>query len=420
MTAQTTPVGAQFGWPGHTSWYEQVENNSGQAIVLQQGAQTPATSILPLRRADTVFDLKIAHSIAQTVTANSQTITTSAYFPYNLVGPHSLSLNGKYQVYNVQSGIDIAILNAYRSWRSPQRRNTLYAAPVALPYSAQSNLVSSGTYTDTSPTLQFALDYPLAIFFDEYFNLDSQSKITAIAHETYVSPQYFNLLGQDVLPNLNYSPLLGANTDQAPYVATGVGTAATASGTATLDIRRLATFGVDATQPGDQAPTWQWNYAFQSQRAALAGQSSYQIPLRAFVGNGGAGQILSFFIRMFDPAAGSGVGAPIDLSTLSTSSGAPAITITKGNGAVLYQDSAATMQRRTFDQHDLRLPIGVILYDLALDERNHVTNARAHNLALNDLNVTLNFTSPTSSSAYAVIGVETLTYLPSQTPTTVG
>jgi hypothetical protein len=249
---------------------------------------------------------------------------------------------------------------------------------------------------------------PAAQWFDKYYDLANTGEPMSQAHPALVSPQYMAGTTRVIVPQVFLNQGLGATTDIAPVGTTTntptSDTASTFSGTATLRLRRRSVY---AGNPAVLPPVYAWQYRWKTQRFSLAGVSRYDILLPL-----DTGQLLSTYVRLFDPLAANG-GAPININVVSR--------MNLQYGAGLFWFDAQTIggttaselvQELWLKQHGNMLPQGVLAFDLALDERGLMTNARA----LNTLNtagilVHLEFTATLSASAYAVLGTESLVYV---------
>jgi hypothetical protein len=87
------------------------------------------------------------------------------------------------------------------------------------------------------------------------------------------------------------------------------------------------------------------------------------------------------FVRLWDPAAAAGLGAPIGLANLTR------VNVQFGSGLLRFdaQTNGGTVRRRAapaqwLENHDALLPPGVFAFDLALDERGRMSNKRALNV----------------------------------------
>lgn len=407
-TAKNAPrVGQFFGIPGVTRWTYQPDNNSGLQTVVSQTNSKNALNIIPFYQTDIAFGWKLWHQLAQTSTVGvGGTVNQSQYAPYNTFGPLKLTVNKLYSPIDVQSGIDLAIYNFYRPMRGLDYggASSLYTAPIGMPNSVvnQANAVATNAYTLTqaSPVVPFEL--PVSLWLDEYFDLTMNGDIAGVDHRVFVSPLYMSGEARVVTPQISYNPGFAANSDQGPFVTSGsFTTQPTYVVTSTLQFNRVGVYASNnlVTMP----KVYNWRLALTSKQIAVGNTNKIKIPLRIAL-NPGGGQLLSLFVRLYDPSSGV-FGAPVPLSTVSQ------IIVTYGSGIVRFFDTVADMQARVMDQHNIILPQGVILYDLALDESQRLTNARALNLYLTDVFIEIDFSTNPSVASYAVLFAETLTFV---------
>jgi hypothetical protein len=132
----------------------------------------------------------------------------------------------------------------------------------------------------------------------------------------------------------------------------------------------------------------------------IGGRSIVDIPLQAVAQ---PGQILLVYVRMWDPAANGGLGAPININVVTRCQ------LQYGSGLLRFDDTPKQAQRRIMSQHGLLLPVGVIAWDLGTDQYGRVSNAGALNtLTTAGVNIHLEFTAAQSASSYVVVGTELL------------
>lgn len=408
-TAQAPQLeqGALFGFPGVTRWTEQADINDGITTTLSQAANVPVTGLLPFRQTDIVFGWRYIQQITNTEADGTDTVATSAYFPYNFGGPFQLNITNLYNLIDVQSMFDIATLNFIRPMIGFDQRGKagLMTAPQAFPYNPQANLVTAGNYTRASTPLNIEYDIPASIWFDEYVELDANANIIGVAHRVPVSPLYMSGTAREVYPQATMNAAVGASFDTSPYVVTTVGGGAhiSFSGSVLHKWQRLGIYGTK--NPPEMPTVFNWRYAYVSRRVAVNGQQTLTIPLKSVINNGGGGQVLSISARLFDPAVGTG-GAVVNVNTLASTR------LLYGSSLVRFQDNIFPFhQARIIDQHDVLLPGGMVLYDLARDYNGKITNATALNAYTTDISLELNFTSAPTTTAYAVVAVEYLTYV---------
>lgn len=404
---QSVRPGEMFNLPGVTRWTEQFDLNDSTTQALAGGSSTPFTGLLPFRTTDIVFCWFWGLTINQSVTTGGTGISLSQYFPFNFVQQFQLLVSNLYDVIDVQSGIDLALFNTIRPYRMQNVGNVEYTSPAVWPYAPETTVQPSspantasafGTpYVQTSTGMLIKYQVPIALWFDEYFELDRDGSILAVANRIPVSPFYMSGTARNVTPTIVGALVNGSNNDAGPgnLGSTGVFTSASM----VSRWRRSAMYGTKV--PQEMPVVWNWRYALVSRRFFLGAVSLIDIPLKSVVNNGGGGQILSVFFRFFDPTA----NAAIDLNTIKEGK------LLYGSGLIRFDDLPDQNMQRFYEQHNIRLPVGIWVWDLAQDENGRITNARTLNLYTTDVTVHFDFTGTLSTTAYVVVGVEYLAYV---------
>jgi hypothetical protein len=409
--ANSSQAGALFGLPGITRPTEQAENNDGLAITPAAATQTTVTGMVPFKQTDVIKAWRAEFTVNATYAAGTTTLNLSQYFPYNFVGPLSLQYQGQWSPINVQSGIDAAIFQSYRPYQYGEQlngRNLLDTSPASLPYNAQANLVSASNYTAASTKFQFTLDLPGGLDFDRYFPIGPDGSLLSTAPmKAFVSPQYMAGSARIVTPSITMNQLVSSGagtTDVVPIYGSGTQTTpASVSGVSgSIGFQRVGWY--QPTGASDSPVIMNWQYTRQSRQYSIAGRSTVDLPIPL------NGQILSVFVRLYDPAANTistvAYGAPISVANVSKAQ------VLYGSGLYRFQDTPLRAQERFMRQHQFLPPQGVIIWDMAQQNDGLITNAEVLNtMTTAGCTVHLEFTGAQSSSAYAVIGVEALTYV---------
>lgn len=425
---QMQPLPGQYfdvpGIPGgQTQWTEQDDTTSNLSTTLSSSVQVPIQGIQQYRQTDVVSDWVMSLLVAQTYTAGTgQTLTASPYAPYNVIGPVKQVIQNQYSSVDVESGIDLYIFNTIRPYRDGSwvTGNNNYANPQGSPVGgtaqgylttslAQANQVNAAQWATTTTAYSLLLRMPAAQWFDAYYDLAITGEPTAPPHPALVSPQFQAGTTRNITPQIFLNPGFGPTLDVSPVNTTTLtptsDSASTYSGSSTLRIRRKATY---AGNPAVQPPVYAWQYRWKTQRFGVGGLSRTDllVPLDT-------GQLLSIYVRLFDPSASGGLGAPINVNTVTR------FNLQYGSGLFAFDaqtignDLASKyVQARWVDQHGALLPQGVLAIDLAIDERNQVSNKRALNtLTTAGILLHLEFSGALSSTAYAVMGTESLVYV---------
>lgn len=425
---QAAPLPGQYfmvpGIPGgSTQWTEQDETTVGNSTTRSQGAQVQVLGIQQMRQTDVVMSWEAQIQLADTYTAGTgQTLTGSAYAPWNSIGATKLLIQNQYASIDVESGIDIYIFGLIRPFDTPSmfNGNNAYANPAGSPVGgtatgyadtalAQANQVNAAAWSTSSTTYNLVWRLPAGQWFDRYTDLAVDGTPLSMGTPALVSPQYMAGTTRVITLSMFMNPGFGTTSDQGPATTTALvasgDTASTYSGTSLLRLRRRAVY---AGNPAVQPPVYAWQYRQKTQRFSLSGvsQATIQIPLDT-------GQLLGTYIRMFDPSADSSVGAPINVNTVTR------FNLQYGSGLYYYDSqtngnmAAGTLAQAQFTrQHGSLLPQGVLAIDLALDERGQLTNAKALNtLTTAGILIYVSFSGTLSATAYAVLGTESLVYV---------
>lgn len=418
---QAVAPGAYFDVPGlaggATQWTEQDDTTTNQATVHASGQQVPIQGILPYRQTDIVTDWYLQLAVAQTYTVGTSAFTASAYAPYNLIGPVKQLIQNQYASVEVESGIDLYIFNLARPYDASE------ASTVVNVYSdvagsqlggtagagyltaalAQVNQINAAQWSTATTAYMLILRLPASQWFDAYWDLAITGEPVNNPHPALVSPQYLAGTTRNITPQFTINPGNAAVTDGGPVnISAGTGTYV---GSSVLRLRRR---GIYAGQAAASPPVYAWQYRWHTQRFSASGVSrlDLNVPLDT-------GQILFIYQRLFDPSAAAGLGAPVNINTVTR------FNLQYGSGLLRFDaqsfgtnTAAALVQRQWFAKHGNLLPAGVMGVDLALDERKNLTNARALN-TLTTAGVLLHseFTAALSATAYAVLGTESLVYV---------
>jgi hypothetical protein len=412
--------GAYFDVPGipggSSQWTEQDDTTSNQVTTHLSASQVPISGIIPYKQTDVVLDWFMHLNVAQTYTAGTSVLTASAYAPYNLIGPVKQLIQNQYASIDVESGIDLYIFNLIRPYDFAEivGGTNNYSNPEGDPVGgtatgylttalAQVNQVNAAQWATGTTAYNLMLRLPAGQWFDVYYDMTVEGAPASQPHPAHVSPQYMAGTTRVIAPSIFINPGNAATTDLGP-VNIGAGTG-TYAGSSSLRLRRRAVY---AGQLPTSPPVYAWQYRWKTQRFSASGQSRLDInvPLDT-------GQVLSLYVRMFDPAAAAGLGAPININTVSRANVQYGSALLRFDAQTIGNTTAAALiQRQWLAKHNNMLPAGVLAWDLALDERMQMTNARALNtLTTAGILVHLEWTGTLSTSAYVVLGTESLVYV---------
>lgn len=401
MTQQTAQPGALYGVPGVTQRFEQKDTTLADVVTLNKTAAVNWNTIQPFQQTDVVHWWELELGWANTYTlGTAATAALSPYAPYNLLQNPSIQMQGQYKPVDCQSGVDLAIFQSYRPMRGSAQMASqplLGANPANTWANAafpQANQVAAPNMTVTTSPVPIYLELPGCLWFDQYWDLGEDGTVNGPPISTYVSPQYMSGGQRVVKFKTQYAPGIPANADTGPIVISG-GTLSAFSSTVTGTTRRN---GVYAQQdPAAMPPVFNWQYQRHSFQFPVNGKTKAAIPLTDY------GQILSVFVRFFDPTA----NAPINVTNITKAQ------LLYGSNLPRFDDDIESMQKRFLDQHGFLPPVGTVIWDTALtDTGGYITNAKAINTLTNaNVNAYFEFASSLSATAYAVVGIESLVYV---------
>ena len=422
-TTQNAPAPGQlFDVPGvgggSTQWFDEYEDTLTLAFTPSASSQKPVLGIAKMRQTDVVLEWSAEIKVKQSVTAGTgQTVKGSQYAPWNSVGPLKVLIQNQYSSIDVESGIDAYIFAMCRPYRRTSMRTILGANPAGSPAggsatgypsltNAQANLdwPRQWKYTEADT---FTLVYPLGpgVWFDSYWDLAIGGTPSGMPpHSAFVSPQYMAGTTRVITAAITANQVLSsATTAIAPVHTTAKTTSGdTATTTANSWKVSLRRHGVYAGNPVVNPVVYSWQHRRKTDRfGTIAGSSraTIELPLDS-------GQIMSSYLRLYDPAATTTVGAAIAITKVTN------VEFQYGSGLLRFKGTPAELQRRWLAQHGTLLPPGVLAIDFATNERGQVTNHRLPNtLTTGGILWKLTFTGAQSSKAYAVLGTESLVYV---------
>lgn len=431
-TVQQVPVGALYGLPGFTERFEQYENLFNISTVVSAaasavGTTTPFNPPASFQKTDIVFWWELECFVTEQITFTVGGITLSPNALYNKLQTLRLKLQGQYTPIEVESGIDAAFMQMYRPMRGRGQRNIqdLMASNAQVSSQYPNSLMpqallsgapagagavggqgNSSTGVVTSPlnftNYPFILELPAGIFLDEYWDLAMDGSLLPNAagvvapSAAFVSPQYMGGGERVIAPQFNVAPLTGANYDQFPAATTSALTitASTVNDNVLINARRVGVFASE--NPAELPPVFNWQYRRASKRVPIGAVTKFDIPITEY------GQVLSTYIRIFDPTTAQGSFYNVANVTKAQ--------LLYGSNLPRFDDDIPTMQNRFLQQHGFLPPQGFIVWDLAATGYNdNLSNARALNTLTNaNTHFHVELSVAPGASAYAVIGVELL------------
>lgn len=408
------PIGALYGLPGFTERFEQYENLNGIVTTLNSASQTPFNPPGSLQKTDIVFWWELETAWSQTTTYSAGTLVNSPEGPYNMFQGLRLKLQGQYTPIEVESGFDAAFMQMYRPMRGRGQRNIQDLMNANLTNQTYANalipqanlcgatLASSYSSPATITNYPFILELPAGVFLDEYWDLAIDGSLLPNAAgvvaptAAFVSPQYMGGGERVIVPQFNFAAGVAANYDVGPLAATSALTLTSLTGSTTVSARRVGVFASE--NPAELPPVFNWQYRRSSKRYPIGAQSKIDIPITEY------GQLLSTYVRIFDPALGTNsVGGYYNVANITKAQ------LLYGSNLPRFDDDVPAMQNRWVEQHGFLPPQGTVAWDLAATGfADGLSNARALNTLTNaNTHIHLEMTAP-GSSAYAVVGTELL------------
>jgi hypothetical protein len=249
------------------------------------------------------------------------------------------------------------------------------------------------------------LEIPGGMFLDEYWELGLDGTIMPNIYgrpgplPAFVSPQYLSGGERNITPKFNVAAGVAATYDQGPLAATTALTTSAFTGTVTQNLRRYAV--LESDNPADLPPVRNWQYRRASRRVTvLGGVTKVDIPLTEEYG-----QILSVYVRMFDPTLGTNsVGGYVNVANITKCQ------LIYGSNLPRFDDDVPAMQKRWIEAHGFLPPQGVVAWDLiASRPTEKLSNSKAMNTLTNsNVHIHLEFSSAPGAGAYAVVGSELL------------
>ena len=410
--------GAKYGVPGITQRFEQPETTQNSITALSSSALVPWNNVFPLQKTDVIHWWELAITWTNTYTLGTQVVALSPYAPYNLFQNFSLQMQGQYKPIDVLSGFDAAFFQMYR----PMRGSAQMAAQPILGSNAppstqyanastpQANLVATPNALVATTPQTWILEVPGCLWFDQYWDLAEDGTVLAAPISAYVSPQYMGGGERIVTPRSQFASMV-TSADLGPQTITTAGTVTAFTESVAIDIRRVGIYA--STDPSEMPPVFNWQYQRRARQIPIGAQSKIDFAITDY------GQILSIFVRMFDPGSGTG-GTPVSITNVSKAqvlygSNLPRFDETGTVGPVANASPYA-MQKRFFDQHGFLPPVGTLVWDFAItDTGGYITNAKALNTLTNaNVKVHIEFVAAPTAQAYASLGVESLVFVSNQ------
>lgn len=401
--AAPVQAGALFGFPGYTQPLYQPETNDQTTVTLSATAQAKFSAAVPFKNTDVITAWELDLTITNTFTAGTITTTDAQAFPYNFLGPVTLSIQNMYPAIQVTDGLDLLLFEllhpTIRGAQGGDVRQYGGAAPGttwASNTAVEANNVATASSQSSTTSIKLSLILPVCLMIDQYYDLSANGQVLMPPHRALVSPQWMAGISRSVRPDITYNALIGTTCDTSPYSVSGT-TLGTASGSVLQGFQRRGYYG--SNDPRVQPPVYNW----QPQRLAKPYNIGAVTKFDINIPNN-TGQILLMYLRFFDATAATNAPPAISIVTKCQ--------VLYGSGLVRFDDTYITNQKRIYQQLGISLPKGVIAWVLAMDDFGKWNNA----LALNTYTtasptIHLEFSGAQGAGFYAVLGIETLAYV---------
>jgi hypothetical protein len=402
--------GSKYGVPGITQRFEQPDTTIAAVTALSAVAPVPWNNVFPLQKTDVVHWWELTITWTNTYTLGTEVVALSPYAPYNLLQNFNLQMQGQYKPIDVLSGFDAALFQLIRPMRGSAQMayqpllgtnpaNTY--ANAAIP---QANLIATPSMIVTTTPVTFILEVPGCIWLDQYWDLAEDGTVLAPPISAYVSPQYMGGGERIVTPRTQFSAF-STSYDNGPQGITTAGTVTAFTSSVSIDIHRVGIYA--STDPEEMPPVFNWQYQRRARQYPIGAAPKIDLPITDY------GQILSIFVRLFDPTALPGTAyniANVSKAQVLYGSNLPRFDETTGINNV------AKMQKRFLDQHGFLPPVGTLIWDMALtDTGGYLTNAKALNTLTNaNCKVHLEFAVAGGAGFFASLGLESLVFVSNQ------
>lgn len=413
---EQVPLGALYGLPGFTESFEQFENLQNVVTTMQQSAQSPFNPPASFQKTDVVLWWEAETFWTESLTYSAGTLVNSPEAPYNLLQGPKLKLQGQYTPIECESGFDMAFFQMYRPMRQRGQRNVqdvmqanfVPAASFAnslIPQAILASAILASSYTSPASisSYPFIMEFPAGMFLDEYWDLALDGSLMPNAQgvvapqSAFVSPQFMAGGERVIAPAFNVAAGVSANYDQGPLAFTSAPTISAFSGSVTQNFRRVGVFASE--NPAELPPVYNWQYRRATKRLPIGAVTKVDLPITEY------GQVLSTFVRIFDPSLGTNnVGGYYNVANITKTQ------LLYGSNLPRFDDDIPTMQKRFIEQHGFLPPQGVTVFDLAASRpAEKLTNARALNTLTNaNTHHHIEMSVAPGANAYAVLGVELL------------
>lgn len=393
--------GSAFGVPMFSTQRRLIPDNMNETLAATPtGGSQSTVPTTRLDQLDIVQGMKLPVQITGKWTHGSgKTLHASPFLPANLIKQITFKLQAAYNTFNLP-GFLAAAMQSYRPmWGSRQvgtvTPDVFCGFTGALPTDA----------TDTTYTMN--IDIPFAVKFDEYYDLTAKGTPARKLYDAIVSPMFMAAQARVVVPTITLAPMLG-NQDLLDSPISGVTadtTSAFSDGAFAGGLYRDAFW--TGKDPAGNPPQYAWLYTRDFFQQPTSGQSKVSVLIQ----NTGVsvGQVMSLCFVTWDPAANTGLGAPVPWSQVDTIE-----IVTGGSLQNIYispqvmLDKMRSMYGETVADNLFDAGFGVL--DWALNEDGgYLSNSECINTYLvNGVALNLQFNSAPGALATTYMGVEAL------------
>lgn len=395
--------GDLFGTPRYGTQRRFVPDNGNASLAaVPLAASQVNVPTTRLDQLDIVSGWKIACQYTGEWTNTGTGLEISPFYPSNLIQQITVKLQAAYNTYNL-TGPLAGIFQLFRPMWGGNQVGVV----------APDNFAAIGKSNPTfgaEQTLDFNIDIPVAMKFDEYFNLDAQGNPIGRKYDQWVTPMFMAAQARVVVPTITVAPQLATgDLLGSPVSRPSTDTTSTYSN-ASLDLQINRDAWFSAQSPAANPPMYPWLYTRDYFTQPTAGQAK----VGALIQNTGVsvGQVLSLVVFVWDPQANSGLGAVVPSSDIESIELVTGGTLQNG----LWSPQQIKDRNRSMygwgQGQDSAVPDGVYVLDFAQDERGgYLSNANAINTyVVNGVQVNVSFKSGSvpSSTSSVYVGVEAL------------
>lgn len=403
---QAAAPGSAFGVPMYSTQPRFVldQGNQGLGAVPLGGTQVNVQAT-KLDQLDIVRGMKLYIQYTGTWTNTGAGLVKSAFFPSNILQQMQFKLQAAYNTFN-QTGPLAAIIQRFRPMWGNRQVGPAYGDPFS-----RLNLAAASPTFGTAFSASYAVDIPFAMHFDEYFDLAASGAPARKIYDAIVSPMFMAAQARVVVPTITLAPqlstldLLGSPVSRPSSDTTSTYTNNTWSGQLYRDAYWTA------NNPAGNPPQYPWIYT----RDYFTQPTQGQLKVGVLIQNTGVsvGQVMSLYGFVWDPAAASGLGGVVPMSSIASFE-----IVTGGSLQNIFMSAQALSDKMQSlygigDSADTASwPSGIFIFDFAMiEDGGYLSNANCINTYLvNGVQLNISFKSGLVPGATATVylGVEAL------------